>query len=92
LKIVGFLLQNTLPFGLVEEFLGFIKEIVSRYESEDITDLSMSKTTASKVARECISTSLKETITQDLKCFPFSLSIDESSDTFGDAYLAITAS
>ena len=88
---VGFLLQNGLPFTFIEDLTSFCKSLFQTYDKQDLEELTLSKTTATKIAQSCIATSLKKTIFEDLEKEPYSLSVDESSDMFGDSYLAITA-
>jgi len=91
MDIVGFILQNAMPYRFVDELISFCKYLSSKYDKYDIDNLSLSKTTATKISRECIAASLKHSIINDLKATPYSLSVDESSDVFGDSYLALTA-
>lgn len=90
-KFTCFLLQNALPFNFVDELVLFCKDVVHTYDREDLDNFIISKTTATKIAQNCIGTCLKEAILNDLALFPFSLMVDECSDPFGDSYIAITA-
>jgi len=57
---VGFLLQNGLPFTFIEDLTSFRKSLFQTYDKQDLEELALSKTTATKIAQSCIAASLKK--------------------------------
>ena len=89
-QFTAFVLQNAFSFSFVEDLVRFCKELFLKYDVEDLQSFSLSRKTASEITKKCIGGYLKEKVFKELEQFPFSLAVDESSDIFGDAYLAIT--
>ena len=87
IKITTWLLKFGIPLSKCEELINLMKGLLKEFGIDAINSLTMSSTTASKIARDCISASFKEEVFNDIQDRPFSLSFDESSDRYGPACL-----
>jgi len=85
--MTAYMLKLGIPLNKSESLLDFIKNMLNEFGEESLRSLTLSNTTASKIARECISTCFKEEVFDDIKDRPFSLSFDESSDKYGPTCL-----
>ena len=86
-KYTGFLMQNQLPFSLIQNLCDFFKHLLQQYGPQAIQETSLSNVKAAQIAKECILKSFKDSIFEDLSKTPFALMFDESSDVFGSPYL-----
>jgi len=89
--LTAFLVSEGLPYNKTDPLVNFVKKITTEYSQADINKLSLSNVTASNIATHCIGKTLRNLILDEIATTPFSLSVDESSDVYGDAYLAVTA-
>lgn len=89
LDLAQFITKNHLPFSMGNPLLSFIQEITSKYEPRLIERSHISTTTAIKIIRECIGTTLKESLFDQMRSKPFSILTDQSSDVYGGKYLAL---
>jgi hypothetical protein len=89
MEITKFIITERLPYSISQSLCDFIKLIIQNFSREEILDLSVSRTTVSRIARYCFGDTLKKDILQKMRLSPFSLAIDESSDRFGSSYIAI---
>ena len=89
LDLAQFITKNHLPFSMANPLLSFIQEITSKYEPRLIERSHISTTTAIKIIRECIGTTLKESLFDQMRSKPFSILTDQSSDVYGGKYLAL---
>ena len=87
IKLTTWLLKMGISFNKSEALVDLMKELLDEFGSEGIKSLTLSNTTSSKIARECISATYKEEIFKDIIERPFSLSFDECSDKYGPACL-----
>ncbi len=85
-KFTNFILQNRLPFSTSESLVKFVQEIAETCEENLLSQYTCSRKKVTKEARK-ISASLKSDLFKQLKNSPFSLSIDESSNFYGQSYL-----
>lgn len=85
-----FILQNNLPFSIIDSLVGFTKEICNQFPQNLLSQYNASRKTVARVTSQ-MSTTLKAGLFEQLRCSPFSLSIDEGSDLYGSSYLAICA-
>jgi len=91
IEVSKFIVTNHLPYKITENLVDFIKDLISKYETEMLLSFSITRNTTSKIAQVCLGDLLKEDIFEELMTSPFSLSLDESSDSFGKAYLTVCA-
>ena len=91
IRYTEFILENRLPFALIEPLIDFTKEIVSHYDIDCIKKAKMSRTTLQKITKDCIAKDLKSELFAKLSTSPFSLSLDETTDLYGASYLAVFA-
>jgi len=90
-SICKFLVENRLANSMADKILKFIQTIVNSYEIDTIQESSISKTTASMIIKNCISATVKEELFQALAKSPYSLLLDESTDSHGASFIAICA-
>lgn len=81
-------MQRRLPFSTIEPLVSFVQEIATSCDPNLLEQYSCSRKKVVKVTNK-ISTSLKGELFEQLRTSPFSLSVDESSDVYGQSYLAI---
>jgi len=91
IDLTGFMIKEKIPFSKSDSILIFIQDILRKYQPKMLLDAEISKETVTKIARDCISASIKETLFNDLKTSPYSLSLDEASDFYKNSYLALCA-
>ena len=89
MDISQFIVVQRFPYTLSAPLLNFVKKLLSKYSIGSLLDCSISRTTVSYIAKHCIGEVFKEDIYSELKCSPFSLSLDETSDKYGSSFLAI---
>jgi len=90
-KFTQFILENRLPFSIIDSLLNFVKDLTLDFRSDLLKKVQLSATTVQKIATNCIGEELKNHLFSKLKSTPFSLSIDGSSDIYGTSYLAVSA-
>ena len=61
--------------------------MIDKYGVDAINQMKMSNSTASQIAKNCISKTLKDSIFEEISQVPFALSFDGSSDLYSLAYL-----
>ena len=87
IEYTTFLLKHELPFSLASDIISFHRNMIDKYGVDAINQMKMSNSTASQIAKNCISKTLKDSIFEEISQVPFALSFDESSDLYGLAYL-----
>ena len=85
-----FLMKEGLPFNKIGPIIKFFQDLIKKYSVKDLLKISLSNVTATKIITKCVSVVLRESILIDLANNSFSLSIDESSDIYGEGFLTIT--
>ena len=85
-----FLLENRLPFSTITALQSFLKVMSQNFKPDTIQAFTTSRQTVTKVTKS-ISQSIRKKLFSQLKCSPFSLSIDPGSDLYGSAYLSVSA-
>jgi len=85
-----FILQKRLPFSLANSIHQLTQQISSKYSENVLEEYKIGRKTITSAAVS-ISETLKDDLFQKLKCSPFSLSFDASSDMHGHTYLAVCA-
>lgn len=90
-EIAKFLVENRIPFKLVDQLIPFIQHIYTSYGPSTVNSCDMSRTTVTKLVNHCINGSIKQEILKDLTHSPYSLAMDETTDAFGSSYMAICA-
>ena len=85
-----FILDCKLPFRISQPLLKFVQTLSSRFPAEIIEQYQIPLNMVKKTSLSICST-LKLDLFDQLRKTPFSLSVDESSDAYGNSYLAICA-
>jgi len=83
-----FLLQYRLPFSIAGPLNTFFQQIASNYSNDVIQTYTVNRNTITHAASTICET-LKNNIFQELRATPFSLSLDASSDSNGNSFLAV---
>ena len=85
-----FILQKGLPFSVISSLKEFTQEVSKHYQNDVLSQYSPSGKSVVKMTQRLSGIFKAELFTQFMPDF-FSLSIDESSDYCGCAYLAVCA-
>jgi len=85
-----FILENRLPFSIAKNLHAFVSEICEKFPPKPIRSFRVTRQNIVKLTQE-MCRNLKSQLYDQLRCTPFSLSIDASSDIYGSTYLAICA-
>ena len=87
--IAQFIVDNNLPYCLVDNLVPFLKKIEQNPSSNAVMNCRASRKIVTRIASYCICESIRDQIIQELITTPFSIAMDESTDAFGCSYLAI---
>jgi len=90
-ELTKFIISNRLPFSICNDFLKFIKKLLTDYDHQTLLQASISRKIVTEITKKCIGKTLQETILEDLQQSPFSLMIDKGSDSYGCAFLTVCA-
>lgn len=88
-RIIGFFIKHNLPMSLLDDFLGLLKDLRDNQELLVASSIKMSRETATILAKEGICSYLKESLIQRMKKFPFTISVDEATDSFKKKFLLV---
>ena len=88
--LVNYIIAQNLPFNISQDLIKFIQWILQKYDSNTVLQSKIYPSQVSFIAKECIANTFKEDIFSHLRISPFSISVDEGSDKFGSAYLAVS--
>ena len=89
LDLAQMITKNHLPFKIAETLLQFLKDMAAKYPPRLIERAHISSTTITKIIKECVGGILKKDIFEQMKKMAFSILTDQSSDVYGDKYLAL---
>lgn len=87
--LAEFMITKHLPFNSAPDILDFAKKLSKKYSAAVLENTKTSSTTMTRVVRYCIGSTFKEKIFSCLEQSPFSILLDNSSDIYGDNYMAI---
>ena len=90
-ELAAFMLKERIPYKKAPAIVGFIKGVINKYELQTISKTQANRETICAIAKDCIGASIKESLFNELKQSPFSLSLDEASDFYKNSYLALCA-
>ena len=88
-KLILFLIENNLPFSMIEPLLNLFSSLNKTHELKICPSLKFHRNYASLIYKDGISQYLRQELIQRMKNFPFSLGMDEAKDSAGKKYLLI---
>jgi len=90
-EITNFIIKNNLPFSFAEKFGPFLQKLLQEFTLDSLLQFSVRTKHITKIASQCIASTIQEKYLQTLKHTFFSLAIDESSMKGTTEYLNISA-
>jgi len=85
-----FLVNNNLPFSTGPKLVGFIQEILGKYDTSLIFNSKITEQEISQITRYGMASIISDSIFLSLEKSPFSISIDEGNDGLGRQYLGLS--
>ena len=88
-SIAEFMTKKRLLYTVSSKLSLFIQQLVETIPLNILKMTSISRNTLSHLVQNCIGQSIKEELYKEMRRSPFSLSLDQSSDSYGKNYLAV---